>query len=92
MSRPDSSTPHKGDVLSLPDSPGLWFYQATRMPTIVIRKEDGELYFQGGSEGQEEMKVEDFGRMKDQNPAFDNYGFVKLQPVIDGQFPPNQLN
>lgn len=82
--RQDSATPfNKENVLPIPDKPGVWFYQATKMPAIVIRKDDGELYFQGGAEGDEEMKVSAFGELKAANEELCQFGFVQLHPIID---------
>lgn len=86
----DSSTPFDEDnLLPLPDKPGTWLYQATQMPVTVIRKDDGELYFQGGSEGQEEMKVSAFGTMKAAHPELSKMGFFQIHPVLDVQISPN---
>lgn len=79
----DLTKPDEEDVLPLPDKPGTWFYQATRMPTTVIRKEDGELYFKGGCEGQEEMKVADFGKLKAADEHLSKYGFVRINPILE---------
>lgn len=90
MSHQDSTTPfNEENTLPIPDKPGVWFYQATQMPVTVIRKDDGELYFQGGREGEEEMGVEAFGKLKAANAGLCKFGFVKLHPIIDAQISAN---
>lgn len=81
----DRTTPPADQPLPAPDRPGLWFNQMTQLPVNVIRKEDGELYFQGGEHGEEEMQVSEFARIKANHEQASQYGFVKITPILDGQ-------
>lgn len=81
----DTTTPFNEENTKLvPDTPGIWFYHATHLPVTVVRKEDGELYFQGGMKGEEEMKVTDFAKMKAKNPQMSKYFFTKFRMPLMG--------
>lgn len=89
FSRQDSATPFNDEnTKHVPDKPGVWFNHITRLPVHVIRKDDGELYFQGGTEGEEEMKVSEYARLK-ADSAFAEYGFTKLVTIIDSPIKPS---
>lgn len=80
----DTTSPFDEDnTKSVPDSPGMWFYHATGMPNTVIRKDDGELYFQ--DKDGNTMAVSEFARIKENNEDFRKFKFTKLTVVLDGQ-------
>lgn len=90
MDTQDSTTPFNlENTLPVPDAPGIWFYHATRLPTEVIRKEDGELYFKGSGETPEEMKVSDFAKIKAANPQLASFSFTKLRLPLNRTISPN---
>lgn len=82
MGTQDTTSPFNDDnTKPVPDAPGLWFYHATGYPVIVIEKEDG-LYFQAKL-GKEEMKLEDFAKLKAAHPQLSKFSFTKLSPKMD---------
>lgn len=88
--RQDTTSPFNDEnTKPVPDKPGVWFYHATRLPVHVTRKEDGELYFKGGSEGEEEMKVADFARLKEQDEELCKMGFTQLHMIVDSPITPS---
>lgn len=63
----------------IPDSPGIWFYHATGVTTMVIRKENGNLYFRNPFRATEEIEVAEFASDKDNSSIeIDNDKFTKL--------------
>lgn len=81
----DSTSPFNDqNTKPVPDVPGIWFYHATGLPVTVIRKEDGELYFQGGKNFAEEMKVSAFAVLKAHNEHLAKYKFSKLRLPLEG--------
>lgn len=84
--RDDTTIPFNDEnTKPTPDKPGVWFYHATRLPVVVTRKDDGKLYFKGGAEGDEEMLVEEFARIKANHPHLAQYQFTKLEMILDNQ-------
>lgn len=92
MDTQDRSTPFTDDnTKAVPDSAGIWFYHATGLPVTVIKKDDGELYFQGGKNFEEEMKVSAFALIKEHNEQLSKYSFTKLRLSLEGPISINQF-
>lgn len=79
----DATTPfNEGNTKPVPDAPGLWYYHATGLPAIVIEKE-GELYFTGADNTDEEMEVSEFARIKASHPHLSKYSFTKISNQLE---------
>jgi hypothetical protein len=91
--RQDGTTPFNDENSKpVPDSVGVWFYHATRLPVHVIRGQDGQLYFQGGTEGEEQMLVSEFARIKERDEQISKFNFTKLVQIVDSPIAPHSKN